>query len=346
MIFCVLCLATHSAAGDKITLKIASVTPPPGKALASDGVKYWIDKVTQRSGGRVTFQEFWGAAVAAPPAHLDLVSKKMVDVVLTHLWYTPGKCPLGNYEYIFPFGPSDPVIVVKTKRKLYEEFPAFKEEVKKYNGLKLAHIGSTPYFMLSKEPIKSLADMKGKKVSLVGRYFGRWISATGAIPVVAPMHDRYTMLQRGVVDIDWLPIDLFQTFKIYEVAKHLVKVDALLALPFDLVINLESFGALPPDIQAILIETGKDAEMYTAMRLIPNAMETLTTKMPAEGVKYTSLTEEQKRKWMENIPDIPAEWAAEVTEMGLPGWDIVRRYQEVSAELGYTWPRRWGRKKK
>ena len=43
--------------------------------------------------------------------------------------------------------------------------------------------------------------------------------------------------------------------------------------------------------------------------------------------------------------DIPAEWADEVAKMGLPGWEIVKRFQEITAQKGYKWPRQWGVKK-
>ena len=47
---------------DKIVLRFSSVSPPPGQSLDSDGAKWWMDKVTERTKGQVTFETFWGEA--------------------------------------------------------------------------------------------------------------------------------------------------------------------------------------------------------------------------------------------------------------------------------------------
>ena len=113
-------------------LRLAAVFPPPTVSLASYATKLWMDEVTKRTGGKVTFQPFWGGALGKPAAHLTLVERGMTDVVLTHRWYTPGKLPLGQFEYVFPFGPVDPVIVTKAKRQIHEEFPQFAQAIRRH----------------------------------------------------------------------------------------------------------------------------------------------------------------------------------------------------------------------
>ncbi len=55
--------------------------------------------------------------------------------------------------------------------------------------------------------------------------------------------------------------------------------------------------------------------------------------------------EEDFEKWMSMVPDVPAVAAEELSAMGLPGWEWAKRWQEVTTELGYTWPREWAVKK-
>ena len=61
--------------------------------------------------------------------------------------------------------------------------------------------------------------------------------------------------------------------------------------------------------------------------------------------KYAKLSDADRKAWAEKCEDVPAEWAAEVTALGYPGWDLVRRFQEISGELGHKWVRKWGVKK-
>ena len=46
----------------------------------------------------------------------------------------------------------------------------------------------------------------------------------------------------------------------------------------------------------------------------------------------------------EEVEDIPAEWAAEISKKGYPGDDVVLKWQEITAANGYKWARHWGKK--
>ncbi len=337
--------SSAEAQNDPIKLRVAGTFPPPTVSMQSSLAKMWLDEVTRKTNGRVTFQTFWGGALGKPQEHVTLVERGMADLVLTNLHFTPGKFPLAQFEYVFPFGPEDPVIVTKAKRQLYEEFPEFAKDHDKYNFIQLFNGPACVYQILSREPVTKLEDFKGKKITLIGRYFGRWVEAAGAVPVVAPAADRYTMLQTKVVDMDMLPLDMFAAFKIQEQAPNLVIVDALMGNFVDFLVNKKTFGKLPKDIQDIFIQTGKEVELKAAEMEVPKWTDKIMKEFEGRDVKVFRLSSEDRMKWANMVEDIPAEWAAEVTGQGYPGWKIVERYQEICADLGYKWPRKWGIKK-
>ena len=172
-----LAFAMPTLAGEEkaIKLRLAAVFPPPAQSLGSYGVQLWMDEVTKKTNGKVSFQTFWGGALGKPPEHLTLVERGMADLVLTHRWYTPGKLPLGQFEYVFPFGPIDPLVVSKAKRQIFEEFPDFRKNLAKYNALLVMNTSACAYQILSKTPLRSLDDFKGKKLrerreSCIARY--------------------------------------------------------------------------------------------------------------------------------------------------------------------------------
>lgn len=338
-------LAWPAAAEDMkpIKLRLASPFPSPEVSLVGASAKMWMDEVTKRTGGKVTFQTFWGGALGKPAEHLTLIEKGAADVVVSNVQYTPGKFPIGQFEYVFPFGPIDPVVVTKAKRQMYNEFPEFQKDFDKYNIVPIMNTSGAVYQILSKSPITSLDDFKGKKIGLIGRYFGRWVEVAGSTPVVAPAHDRYTMLQTGVLDMDLLPLDLFASFKIYEQAKHAVMIDAMTGNFIDTWVNRKTFDALPKDVQDILLEAGKEIELRIAQELVPAWTKKIFATFDKNGVVYSKLSPDQRAQWAANIPDIPAEWAKEVSDQGYPGWAIVARYQEITEQLGYKWPRKWGK---
>ena len=71
----------------------------------------------------------------------------------------------------------------------------------------------------------------------------------------------------------------------------------------------------------------------------------LNKKMIAAGLTMIKFPDEDKKKWAALIPDTPAIWAAEAEAAGIPGWEIAKRWQEITTEMGYEWPRKWAVKK-
>ena len=74
---------------------------------------------------------------------------------------------------------------------------------------------------MAHEPIRNLADLKGKKVGTFGRIAPKAIQAAGAIPVSTTGGEMYEALQRKTIDARILSFEAAQRFKTYEVAKYM-----------------------------------------------------------------------------------------------------------------------------
>ncbi|MBW7849816.1 MAG: TRAP transporter substrate-binding protein DctP [Rhodospirillales bacterium] len=337
--------ASSAMAADypEMKLRLASTYPPPEVSMSSLSAKMWMDEITKRSGGKITFQAFWGGALGKPAEYIGLVEKGAVDLAISSSIYTPGKLPLGCFEYGFPFGPVDPVIVTKAKRQIADEFPQIAADYAKYNIVEIMNPPGAAYHILSKKAVAGLDDFKGKRLTLAGRYFGRWVEPAGITPVVAPAHDRYTMLQTGVVDMDLLPLDLFSAFKVYEQAKHAVMVGAMTGNFTELWVNKQVFDKMPPHVQKLFKDVGREIELKVANEVVPEWTNKIMATFKKNGVEVIDFPDAERTKWAHLIADIPAEWAKEVSDKGYPGFEIVKRYQELTTALGYKWPRQWGK---
>jgi len=331
-------------ADKSIKLRYADFFPPPELHMMSQVKKIWQDEVTKRTKGLVTFENFWGASLGAPLAHIDLLKTGNAQVATIHEWYTPSRFVFGNFEYVFPFGPTDYVIVAKAMRKIREEFPEFAKDAARENVLMIADPPGGEYAFMSKKPLRTIEDFKGEKVSLVGRYFGQWLPP-GATAVVRPVAERYELLRGGVVNIDLLPFEHFYAYKLHEVTKYFVKAKFTVACYGPLYINMDTFKGLSPEIQKIFLETGKELELRAATELFPKWYKKVESEFKAKGIIFIDFPDAEIKKWAAQLPDIPAEWAAEVEAKGYPGFKLVQRWQEITSELGFKWPRRWGIKK-
>jgi TRAP-type C4-dicarboxylate transport system substrate-binding protein len=303
------------------------------------------EEVTKRTKGAITFESFWGASMGAPAAHIELLQNNVVQVIQTHQWYTPSKMPLGDFEFVFPFGPTDAELVVKAMRQIRSEFPAFAEELAKNNAVLIADTPQGSYNFLSKEPLTTIDGFKGKKVGLIGRYFGRWLPP-GATAVVRPAHERYDLLKTGVTTADLNPFDNQIAFKLNEVTNYFIKdLSLTTCLPMPILMNLQTFNGFSKEIQNILLEVGREVEIRTAKEILPRWWDRAMKDWKAGGMEFITFRPGEKEKWVAGLEDIPSEWAADMEKIGLPGFKIVQRWQEITEGMGYKWPRKWGVKR-
>ena len=332
--------APAQAAIQPVKLKVAQVVPP-GDLQAVLFVDF-ADRVTQRTNGAVTFEIFYGGALGGPPEMLDLVKSGAADLAHLHLWFTPDKVPIADFEMTIPFNPTDPVLLQTAKSRMYDEFPEFHKELADNNARIIAVHPITPYEILSKRPITKLDDLKGRKIALVGKYFGRWLAPTGAVPVVAPSTDRYNMYQTGVIDGDILNTNLIRSFKLYEQAKYISDVKLSSHSAVEIIMNLNTWNNLGPEVQKIILQASKEAVERHVKESVPKYMAETIKAFADAGVTTTSFSKDDLAKWAPLIEDTPAEWAAEVEAKGYPGFKILKRWQEITTELGFKWAREWG----
>jgi TRAP-type C4-dicarboxylate transport system substrate-binding protein len=221
-------------------------------------------EVEKASGGRLIIEDVYSGEGVPGSQVLEAVESGLVEMGVIVTVYHAGKFPAGLVEWGLPGVPSS----LEAYWTLFEE-TKWKEVLgKSYEAQNVKWIGSHPThgtYMLTKKPIKSLADLKGMKLRAFGAY-AKFARKLGAVTVSTSFAEAYTSLATGVVDgIFGNPIlDLYDG-KFYELAKHLcpVQISGYITNPF--IVNLDAWNKLPPDIQEILtLAAGKFALTYRA----------------------------------------------------------------------------------
>jgi C4-dicarboxylate-binding protein DctP len=133
-------------------------------------------------------------------------------------------------------------------------------------------------------PIKSAADMKGKKFRIQSsKVLEEEIRSVGGIPQVMAFSEVYQALQTGVVDGTENPISNFYTQKMHEVQKHL-SITNHGYLGYAVIANKKFWDGLPPDVHGQLEQAMKEATVYA------NKIAQEENDMALEGVKKSGKT--------------------------------------------------------
>jgi TRAP-type C4-dicarboxylate transport system substrate-binding protein len=320
-------------------LKFTSpLAPPP--FLVSETAKWWADEVTKRSEGRVEWEFYWLGALTKAGEELEAVQVGLAQVGSIAAPYYAGKLPLSNWNYAVPFGPGDPKIILEATKRLYNEVPELQAEVERYNQKIFIPMVIDTYNLTSKRPIVKFEDFKGIKIASIGAYHPKILNAAGASAIHMPVAERYTALQTGVIEAEFLPWDVSFAYKYHDYNKHATWVDMGSAMPTFVAVNLDFWKKLPGDLQELMLTVATEATERN-MELIKIRREEAIVGFKAAGVTFHEMPFEDKIKWANALPDIPAEWIREMEGKRLAGRRVMVRYLEILEEMGHKFPRKW-----
>ncbi len=328
-----------AAAQKPMKLKFTSpLAPPP--FLISETAKWWADEVAKRSGGRIEWEFFWMGALTKAGEELEAVEIGLAQVGNVAAPYYAGKLPLNNWTYAVPFGPGDPKVILDAAKQLYRDVPELVAELEQYNQKPLIPMVIDTYNLTSKRPIVTFEAFKGVKIASIGAYHPKILKAAGASAIHMPVAERYTALQTGVIEAEFLPWDISFAYKYHDYNKHATWVNMGAAMPTMLTVNMDFWKKLPKDLQDLMLEVAEEATQRNA-DLINTRREAAIKGFEAAGVKVHKMPFEERVKWANALTDIPGEWIKEMEKKKLAGRQVMGHYLDLLEKLGHKFPRKW-----
>lgn len=171
--------------------------------------------------------------------------------------------------------------------------PNFKEAGVRYVGS-----WAFPRHVYSKNPIKSLDDLKGKTIRTMEDeiIMNAWV-ALGAIPTPMPFSELFTSIQTGVVDGAEGSSTAYTSNRLYEVAPYLSMIDYML-VSVSLIMNEESYKELPDDLQQVVDQATSETIEYVQGLYRGSENEALEE---AKTGGATIINVEDLSKWREKV---------------------------------------------
>lgn len=108
-------------------------------------------------------------------------------------------------------------------------------------------------------PIKTPADMQGKKVRVFGKTLGDFTQATGGAPTLISGSEQYLAYQRGTVDVGMTGVSGVKSRKLWEVMDT-ITVTNHADIEFIVVVNTDFWNGLPEDHRALIEAAAMKAE--------------------------------------------------------------------------------------
>lgn len=338
-----LALIASPGAANTINLTFASGYGP-GLAWTEEQVNRFLPGVNERleaagSPNRVNWTVAIGGTLASMANMLDAMTTGLADVGHVVHVFEPVRLPLQNVPSVAPFATEDPMIATLALHELNLTMPALQ---KVWDDLGLVYLTSfsfDSYLLVSRTPINAVADLSGRRVAAAAANMP-WLEGTGAVGAAATSATIYNDFRAGVFDAGINSAMLASPGRLHEVAPYFVKTGFGPINAFNLVANRASWERLPEDVRAAIQDAADEVQISIVERVTAEAAAALDA-MAADGATVTELSEEERRRWVDGMPNIAERWVAEHESRGLPAREVLDAYMASLRAQGAEPLRDW-----
>ena len=293
----------------------------------------WTSSFAEKSGGDMIMHIFYTNGIVEQNSVPDAIKSGMLDAGLWSL-QDHKKMP---YTYLagLPYLAKNQDHAYRVSQKMMEEVPELKAEIDSVGVL----VGSTvtpPYMMASRDfPVKSPADIKGRRVLCVVPTLAEYVEAWGGIPVMVSPGDIYIGLQRGMGEMILCGVSCIKGFRAHEVCRYSTDL------------GMASFNIIPFSINKDLFEkdmTEKQRELTRElsknlgkdlMDSYRGELERIYKEFESAGCKVIRLSEDETGAFVEEArANILPAYVRKAKDAGIDEPEkIVKRYQEIAAGI-------------
>ena len=274
LLLALLLLTGNLSAAPEYTIKFATLAPSGTTWM--NLLEEWDSDLRTRSNGRIGFKFYPGGVQGDEP---DVLKKMRFNQLQGGAFtgYGIGRMysPARVLELPFLFNNTDEIDFIR--QQFTDEFKqGFKDNG--YTLLGWMEVGFV--HMFSREPIRSLEDMKTRRVWLwQGDPLGQaFFKASGISPVPLSIIDVYTSLSTGLIDTVYSPPLGAIALQWFTKTQYISSVPLTNGMG-GLIVTGKFYDRLPADLQTILTETGTAAgEKLIAASRIDNAKSINTLK--------------------------------------------------------------------
>jgi TRAP-type C4-dicarboxylate transport system substrate-binding protein len=178
------------------------------------------DKIRKATNGRIDFEIYGGGTLLPAKGVLPGLRDRVADFALITTAYIPSDFPYDNIVMDLCWLADDQLVDTLAANEIKLTQPLLLKEDARHNIVFNCQQTMGIYNYQCTSEIKTLDDLKGKKVRTSGAAHVAWASETGSVSVAVSAAEIYTGLQRGSIDCAYgTPLFMTDFFKTIDVVK-------------------------------------------------------------------------------------------------------------------------------
>lgn len=298
-------------------IKLSYAQFAPASTFVGVQLERWKKEVEKRTGGKVAIDAYHGGTLLGAKNMMDGVIAGQADIGSLCMAYQPGRFVITNATSL-PIGLPNARVASLVLWDLYKKYKP--EAFSKVKVLSMYTCGTSN--IMSRKPVRNLNDLKGLDLRASGGA-GQVLNAWGANLVAMPMTATPEALQKGVVQGLFSSLEVLKDFKFAELCRYVTITDTVV-YPFSVVMNMDSWNALPKDVQKVMDDMAREHGEWTGAYMDDHVNEGIAWSKKTYNVEFIQLSKGEKAKWDKLLEPITKKWIKDAEAKGLPGEAIVR----------------------
>lgn len=297
-----------------------------------------VDRLLAAGGKfKINWKEAYGGTLYKFQDTMEAVRDGITDIGFVGTVWEGDTMPLQNVTFYSPFATNDHKLLISIFDKMTAENPKLQEGWTKNNMVYLASSVTDPYDIYSNFPIKSLDDLKNRKINAPGTS-ASWLRGTGAVPVDGALTTYYTNIQTGVTEGALsFAVGILPT-RVYEVAKYITRVNIGAMYVGGIAMNKNVFDKQPREVQEAFRAAGKLASQKHGEDISNRVDSALNEMVQKHGAILTTLPATEREKWIKGLPNVAKTWT---DANGQAAKDILKAYFDALRAAGGKPGRDW-----
>jgi TRAP-type C4-dicarboxylate transport system substrate-binding protein len=314
-----------------VTLKLHHFLPPISNGHAKM-LAPWAKQVETAAAGKIKIDIFPSMQLGGTPPQLyDQVRDGVVDIVWTLPGSTPGRFPSAEVVELPFIAARRGIVNAQAAQEFSDTY--LKDEVK---DVKLISYWAHDHGLLhTNKPIATIDDLKGLKIRNASRLVGEALKALGAVSVGMPVPQVPEALAQKTIDGVAVPWEVVPAIKVHELTKFHTEIPgspALYTASFFLAMNKAKYEGLPAELRGIMDKHSGQHFAKIAGTMWDEAGASVLEMVKKRGNTISSITADEKAKWVKACEPVYSAWIEQVKAKGLDGAKLIAVMKSLVAK--------------
>ncbi len=313
-------------------IKLSYANFPPAPTFPCVQMERWKTEVEKRTNGKVKIDTYPGGTLLGAKNMFDGVAAGTADIGSTATSYFPGMFPV--VEFIdLPLGWPSATAASAALVDLVEKYKP--KELEKFKVLTM--FTCPPANIMSMKPILSLEDLKGYELRASGTG-AKILELLGAAAVGMPQSDVPEALQKGVIKGNVSSLEVMKDFKYAEYCRHVTANVNLFVVSFAVVMNMNKWNSLPPDVKKVMDNLRKDQAIWTGQYVDNHVKEAMKWSEKTYNVQVHKLSPKELSRWYALLKPMTDKHLKDVEAKGLPARAIFADVMKLKEKYSKEYP--------